>query len=107
MEKEAGQKAAARGREAGEGRRGLASRAGNRGITIAANGVDATLAGHDDAEAKQHWSVPGVVSNGGKTIVVDFSPKGGPKDIKGVWNDKNGIDWADGNTWTKVEAKKE
>ena len=35
-------------------------------------------------------------------MLVDFSPKGGPKDILGVYNTKtNAIEWPDKNTWTK------
>lgn len=38
------------------------------------------------------------------TIFVDFSPKGGPKDLLGVYNeDLNGIKWPDGNLWTKLK----
>ena len=36
----------------------------------------------------------------GDTIVIDFSPKGGPSDLTGTWtpNSKR-ITWADGNYW--------
>mmetsp|Transcript_540 Transcript_540/g.986 ORF Transcript_540/g.986 Transcript_540/m.986 type:complete len:131 (+) Transcript_540:399-791(+) len=36
-------------------------------------------------------------------IFVDFSPKGGPKDLVGKWEVKgksSGIRWPDGNKWT-------
>lgn len=36
------------------------------------------------------------------TIVVDFSPKGGPKNLLGRWDPTDSaIQWADGNNWTK------
>ena len=44
-------------------------------------------------------------SDDGKTdtIIVDFSSKGGPADLHGVWNnDEVGITWSDGNTWKIV-----
>lgn len=46
------------------------------------------------------WRVVGEVE--GNTILVDFSAKGGPANIKGVWEDKSpaGIRWPDGNKWT-------
>ena len=38
------------------------------------------------------------------TIFVDFSPKGGPKDLLGVYTEElNGIKWPDGNLWTKLK----
>merc|ERR1712127_1047 len=41
-------------------------------------------------------------------LFVDFSPKGGPKDLHGVFDlQSNGvgkISWADGNTWTKLAS---
>mmetsp|Transcript_15512 Transcript_15512/g.20201 ORF Transcript_15512/g.20201 Transcript_15512/m.20201 type:complete len:146 (+) Transcript_15512:129-566(+) len=38
----------------------------------------------------------------GNTILVDFGPKGGPANVKGVWEAKDtpGIRWPDGNKWT-------
>lgn len=34
-------------------------------------------------------------------VYVDFSPKGGPKDLKGLFDaDKRAIRWPDGNVWT-------
>ena len=39
------------------------------------------------------------------TIEVDFSPKGGPKGLGGVWDVAHAaIQWADGNNWTKATA---
>mmetsp|Transcript_24116 Transcript_24116/g.55336 ORF Transcript_24116/g.55336 Transcript_24116/m.55336 type:complete len:175 (-) Transcript_24116:3215-3739(-) len=38
----------------------------------------------------------------GDKITVDFSPKGGPASLKGVWDPTSppGIRWPDGNKWT-------
>ena len=40
-----------------------------------------------------------------KRIVVDFSPKGGPSDLTGQWNQDNfRLDWQDGNYWPKHKS---
>ena len=51
------------------------------------------------------WRLQGKVS-GDDRIFIDFSPKGGPKDLTGVWEagKKPGIRFPDGNKWT-LEAK--
>eukprot|EP00747_Dinoflagellata_sp_TGD_P183612 gnl/TRDRNA2_/TRDRNA2_38579_c1_seq1.p1 gnl/TRDRNA2_/TRDRNA2_38579_c1~~gnl/TRDRNA2_/TRDRNA2_38579_c1_seq1.p1 ORF type:complete len:230 (-),score=55.01 gnl/TRDRNA2_/TRDRNA2_38579_c1_seq1:43-636(-) len=55
---------------------------------------DMTIIGTDDG--KKYWSLKGTKVDGG--IMVDFSPKGGPSNLKGTF--KNGkIEWADGNYW--------
>ena len=36
-------------------------------------------------------------------IIVDFSSKGGPSDLAGVWDESvDGITWSDGNSWPKA-----
>jgi hypothetical protein len=35
-------------------------------------------------------------------IFIDFSPKGGPRDLLGKWTGK-GILFPDGNEWKKIE----
>ena len=51
------------------------------------------------------WQLKGKVSGDDK-IFIDFSPKGGPKDLTGIWEagKKPGIRFPDGNKWT-LEAK--
>lgn len=59
-----------------------------------------------DGSTDESWGpLPAKIS--GSTIIVDFSSKGGPSDLTGVYSN-NGITWEDGNTWTKNEksAKK-
>jgi len=41
-------------------------------------------------------------SDGSVSVKVDFSPKGGPKDLEGKFKD-NVISWPDGNAWTKMQ----
>ena len=45
------------------------------------------------------WELSGKVKD--KHVYVDFSPKGGPKDLDGVWEKSPvpGIRWEDGNLW--------
>lgn len=48
------------------------------------------------------WELTGKVADS-KSIFVDFSPKGGPENLLGIWDSKSpaGIKWPDGNKWTK------
>mmetsp|Transcript_77867 Transcript_77867/g.126320 ORF Transcript_77867/g.126320 Transcript_77867/m.126320 type:complete len:201 (+) Transcript_77867:156-758(+) len=47
------------------------------------------------------WQLSGTVKDG--QIFVDFSKKGGPKDMVGKWEQQDGsIRWPDRNRWTKV-----
>jgi hypothetical protein len=51
------------------------------------------------------WNLEGKVSEDGETIVIDFSPKGGPNRVVGTYDDLGsapGIVFPDGNKWTKV-----
>ena len=52
------------------------------------------------------WAVPIVPPKESKdtsTIFVDFSPKGGPKDLLGVFDEVDGgIRWPDKNLWKKL-----
>mmetsp|Transcript_28401 Transcript_28401/g.81652 ORF Transcript_28401/g.81652 Transcript_28401/m.81652 type:complete len:145 (-) Transcript_28401:58-492(-) len=49
------------------------------------------------------WALIGQVD--GDSILIDFSPKGGPKDLKGVWeaSPTPGIRFPDGNLWSKKD----
>ena len=51
------------------------------------------------------WTLKGKVN--GNTLLVDFSPKGGPPDLKGVYDATvpAGINWPDGNKWTKIDGE--
>ena len=71
---------------------------GMRKITVEGN--DVTLTGTDSAGGKQ-WVLKAKESEG--TIFVDFSPKGGPSNLLGVF-DKDGITWPDGNHWTQKKV---
>ena len=75
---------------------------------ISAKGAEASIKGTDgvpgpgcpvDGSGKA-WTLTGKIS--GDNILVDFSPKGGPPDLKGTWEDTApaGIRWPDGNKWT-------
>eukprot|EP00531_Pseudo-nitzschia_arenysensis_P016058 CAMPEP_0116129152 /NCGR_PEP_ID=MMETSP0329-20121206/7776_1 /TAXON_ID=697910 /ORGANISM="Pseudo-nitzschia arenysensis, Strain B593" /LENGTH=173 /DNA_ID=CAMNT_0003623409 /DNA_START=331 /DNA_END=852 /DNA_ORIENTATION=+ len=66
--------------------------------TIVTDGSNATLSG-TDTPGGDIWTVSGTVD--GNTITVDFSPKGGPKGLKGT-KIPEGIKWEDGNIWPSV-----
>ena len=48
------------------------------------------------------FQLPAMIQMPDKRIVIDFSSKGGPKDLPGLW-DKDGIRFPDGNKWPKVQ----
>ena len=73
--------------------------------SISANATAAAVSGED--ENGQPWTVrASVVSNttGPPTILVDFSPKGGPKALEGTWTGTS-IEWTDGNSCMPHRAR--
>lgn len=50
------------------------------------------------------WKLEGKVSEDGESVLIDFSPKGGPKNLLGKYETFGapGIVFPDGNKWTKV-----
>ena len=72
---------------------------GYRKISVA-KGV-ATIVGKDEPQDKE-WTLKASVAPGAREMRVDFSPKGGPKDLLAKWSPKkNGIEFPDGNVWPK------
>jgi hypothetical protein len=67
---------------------------------IDVKGTDVTLTGTDSAGGKQ-WVLKAKESEG--TIFVDFSPKGGPPNLLGVF-ENDSIRWPDGNRWAKKQS---
>mmetsp|Transcript_774 Transcript_774/g.1230 ORF Transcript_774/g.1230 Transcript_774/m.1230 type:complete len:133 (-) Transcript_774:79-477(-) len=67
-------------------------------------GTRITLVGSDDGTA--FWMLTGefVDKSSGK-ITVDFSPKGGPSCLSGVFKDDQ-IVWEDGNHWSRMAMSK-
>merc|ERR1711865_1329392 len=68
---------------------------------VAVEGTKALLSGADGNPGcptgeGRPWKLSGVID--GDNILVDFAPKGGPEDLKGVWEPSNpaGIRWPDG-----------
>lgn len=66
-------------------------------------GTALTLVGSDDGES--FWTLSGAFEDKATgAITVDFSPKGGPSNLKGTF--ANGaITWSDGNQWTRQAVK--
>lgn len=73
---------------------------GHPGCTrkIAIAGNKAIITGAD--EDQKPWKVVGLID--GNDIIIDFSPKGGPKDVTAVFKTGvNKIVFPDGNVWSK------
>ena len=70
----------------------------------AVTGTDGTPGCPPDGSGRP-WSLTGKVEQ--DTILIDFSPKGGPKNLKGVWEPSPvpGIRFPDGNLWSKKYAQ--
>ena len=65
---------------------------------------DGACDGSDRSSTVTSWTLPTKAGKGqdeSDVIIIDFSPKGGPKDLKGTF-EVDGIRWSDGNKWTKV-----
>eukprot|EP00933_Yihiella_yeosuensis_P050374 TRINITY_DN48172_c0_g1_i1.p1 TRINITY_DN48172_c0_g1~~TRINITY_DN48172_c0_g1_i1.p1 ORF type:complete len:233 (+),score=52.82 TRINITY_DN48172_c0_g1_i1:77-775(+) len=59
-----------------------------------------TLIGSDDGS--NFWMLKGKFTDKAQNkLVVDFSPKGGPKELAGTFED-DAIKWSDGNSWEKM-----
>mmetsp|Transcript_79889 Transcript_79889/g.225933 ORF Transcript_79889/g.225933 Transcript_79889/m.225933 type:complete len:129 (-) Transcript_79889:111-497(-) len=59
-----------------------------------------TLVGSDDG--KSFWSLAGTWTDKAQgKLSVDFSPKGGPSDLKGTCSEDK-ITWQDGNSWQRL-----
>jgi len=69
--------------------------------------ADGNISGTDgtpgclNGEPQKAWELKGVIDEDGQRIFIDFQPKGGPKDLTGVWT-AEGIRFPDGNLWKKI-----
>jgi len=73
--------------------------------TVRVSGTDGTPGCPLDGSGKA-WVLSGQIH--GDLITVDFSPKGGPKSLQGIYDDvtsPESIKWPDGNSWTLKESK--
>jgi len=53
----------------------------------------------------EKFTLPAVIL-GGRSIIIDFTPKGGPPDFMGVLDEAGGIQFVkDGNVWPRVDSK--
>lgn len=75
------------------------SLAGTRMLSDAEGGA-VRVVGTDDGAA--WWALTGAADGEGG-LTVDFSPKGGPADLKGAVSDGK-ITWPDGNAWSRLTA---
>jgi len=75
------------------------------GSVLDVTGTDGTP-GCANGEKQKPWSLKGeVVKIPSKEaeILIDFSPKGGPKNLLGKLTPEGGILFPDGNTWSKKQ----
>ena len=70
--------------------------------SVVVSGTDGTPGCPPDGSGNP-WKLAGTVRE--DKILVDFSPKGGPKNLEGVYDASSppGIRWPDGNKWTLKE----
>merc|ERR1719191_1551868 len=69
--------------------------------TISAFGeYDAIIVKGKDCPNTAEWIVLGRIEGSSQKIKVDFSPKGGPKEVIGSLVE-DGVLWQDGNKWLK------
>jgi len=69
------------------------------GTTAQITGTDGNPGCPPDGSGKA-WNLVGKID--GDKLMVDFSPKGGPKDLTGKWEQETpGIRFPDGNKWVK------
>jgi len=77
-----------------------------RGLrTVRVSGDTVTVAGKDEPDGPT-WKLTGAVDKD-ENLLIDFSPKGGPKDLLGKYVNKldsTGIVFPDGNRWSKAPA---
>ena len=71
-----------------------------KGNTALVSGTDGSPECPADGSGRV-WNIEGKINN--DEIFIDFSPKGGPKDLIGKWEETApaGIRFPDGNKWTK------
>ena len=63
-------------------------------------GEDGTPGCQADGQETKKWELEGEL-RGENEILIDFSKKGGPKNLLGKWTG-NGVLFPDGNTWSKL-----
>lgn len=76
----------------------------SRNVKIA--GTDGSPGCPPDGSGKA-WRLSGRIV-GERSLLVDFTPKGGPADLEGVYDDQASperIAWPDGNAWTRTESR--
>lgn len=73
--------------------------------TVKVKGTDGNPGCPPDGSGKP-WELLGKIN--GDSILVDFSPKGGPKNLEGIFDGETApesIKWPDGNSWIMKESK--
>ena len=71
-----------------------------RSVTVTQAGA-ITIESRDSPEAPQ-WRLTGSVEQASGTFVIDFTPRGGPRDLSATLSDNGDISFLDGNVWSRV-----
>ncbi|CAE6945430.1 unnamed protein product [Symbiodinium natans] len=80
---------------------------GDEFVISGTSAVDGSKACEKDAKTKKWYLIARKGSEGvSDELIIDFSPKGGPKDAVAKW-DGDGIVFPDGNRWSKIKRKPE
>ncbi len=64
------------------------------------SGTDGPAGTCTGAPEEVKWKLAGKLTDTGD-LFIDFTPKGGPKDLLGKW-DSDGVVFPDGNKWSKI-----
>jgi len=76
------------------------------GEVVQIDGADGEPGCKKGSGRQNRWKLKAKLPSPEGPLLVDFSPKGGPSDVKGEWKD-GGIVFPDGNKWTKIELKQD
>eukprot|EP00746_Dinoflagellata_sp_MGD_P164628 gnl/MRDRNA2_/MRDRNA2_93354_c0_seq1.p1 gnl/MRDRNA2_/MRDRNA2_93354_c0~~gnl/MRDRNA2_/MRDRNA2_93354_c0_seq1.p1 ORF type:complete len:152 (+),score=51.94 gnl/MRDRNA2_/MRDRNA2_93354_c0_seq1:79-534(+) len=76
--------------------------AGSRQVWLDPENPGQVLMKGVDELGGEEWNLKGAFNKDATTITMDFSPKGGPKELVGTV-DEEGIHWPDGNVWRKTD----
>jgi len=77
---------------------------GDEFVISGTSAVDGAKECEKDMKTKKWYLV--ATKGADDELIIDFSPKGGPKDAVAKW-DGDGIVFPDGNRWSKIKRKPE
>ena len=73
------------------------------GLRFISEGPPHTLKAVGTDDGTTWWAISGKCSGPAMTVItLDFSPKGGPKDVTASYTIAGGLTFPDGNKWKKL-----